>query len=318
MDNITVSISCTTYNHEDYIADTIESFLMQKTKFKYEILIHDDASTDRTAEIIKSYEKKYPEIIKPIYQTYNQYSKGVKVWKLNSGRAKGKYIAICEGDDFWTDVSKLQKQVDYMELHPDCSMCVHATYKVNAEKVKYKKHVRPNIGNKIYSVEEIIDGGGGLFASNSIMYPRHLGINMPDFYNNAPIGDYPLAIYLALKGKVYYIDEFMSAYRIMSKGSWSEKMKEASTEKRIDHINKIENMLIEVDEYSDYKYSAVIKKHIQENQFNLMLELGKFSGIKTEQFKEHYSSLDLKTKMKIFLKQYFPYTVKLFKTIKRT
>ena len=157
-----------------------------------------------------------------------------------------------------------------MELHPDCSMCVHAAYKVNAEKVKYKKHVRPNIGNKIYSVEEVIDGGGGLFATNSIMYPRYLGIKMPDFYNNAPIGDYPLAIYLALQGKVYYIDEFMSAYRIMSKGSWSEKMKEASTEKRINHINKIENMLIEVDEYSNYKYTPVIEKHIIENRFNLM------------------------------------------------
>ena len=95
-----VSISCTTYNHEDYIADALESFLMQKIKFKYEILIHDDASTDRTAEIIKDYEKKYPEIIKPIYQTYNQYSKGIKVGKFNRERAKGKYIAICEGDDF--------------------------------------------------------------------------------------------------------------------------------------------------------------------------------------------------------------------------
>lgn len=311
-----VSISCTTYNHEDYIADALESFLMQKTKFKYEILIHDDASTDRTAEIIKIYERKYPEIIKPIYQTYNQYSKGVKIGKFNRGRAKGKYIAICEGDDFWTDANKLQKQVDYMELHPDCSMCVHATYRVNVQKVKYKKHVRPNIGNKVYSVEEVIDGGGGLFATNSIMYPRDLGIDMPRFYNNAPIGDYPLAIYLALKGKVYYIDEFMSAYRIMSKGSWSERMEEASIDKRIDHIKKRENMLIEVDEYSNYKYTAVVKKQIQKSRFNLMLKLGEFSEIKTGQFKEYYSSLDLKSKVKIFVKQHFPYTVKLLRLLR--
>jgi len=313
-----VSISCITYNHEEYIVDALESFLMQKTKFKYEILIHDDASTDRTAEIIKVYEKKYPEIIKPIYQTYNQYSKGVKVGKFNRERAKGKYIAICEGDDFWTDSNKLQKQVDYMELNPDCSMCVHAAYKVNADKVKLKKHIRPNIGNKIFSVEEVIDGGGGLFATNSIMYPRNLGIDMPSFYNNAPIGDYPLAIYLALQGKVYYIDEFMSAYRIMSKGSWSERMKEASIDKKIDHIKRRENMFIEIDEYSNYKYTTVIKKQIQKNRFNLMLKFGKFSEIKTGQFKEYYSSLDLKSKMKIFAKQYFPYTVKLIRNIKRT
>lgn len=317
MDNIMVSISCTTYNHEDYIADALESFLMQKIKFKYEILIHDDASTDRTAEIIKDYEKKYPEIIKPIYQTYNQYSKGIKVGKFNRERAKGKYIAICEGDDFWTDEYKLQKQVEYMELHPDCSMCVHAAYKVNEEKVKYRKQIRPSIGNKIFSVEEVIDGGGGLFATNSIMYPRHLGIDMPSFYNNAPIGDYPLAIYLALQGKVYYIDEFMSAYRIKSKGSWSERMSESTMDERIEHKKKIEKMLNEVDKYSDYKYTTVIKKFINKNWFNLMIDLKKFNEIKTGQFKEYYSSLDLKSKMKIFAKQYFPYTVKLFRLIKR-
>lgn len=123
-----VSICCITYNHESYIRETIEGFLMQKTKFPIEVLIHDDESTDKAADIIREYENKYPDIIKPIYQFDNKYSKGISVSvTYNFPRARGKYIAMCEGDDYWTDPSKLQKQVDFMEVNPDCSLCFHAS-----------------------------------------------------------------------------------------------------------------------------------------------------------------------------------------------
>jgi glycosyltransferase involved in cell wall biosynthesis len=119
MSQLMVSICCAAYNHEEYIAAALDGFLMQKADFSYEILVHDDASTDNTAKIIKEYEQNYPDIIKPIYQTENQYSKKVKISSAyNFPRAKGKYIAWCEGDDYWTDPLKLQTQVDYMEAHP--------------------------------------------------------------------------------------------------------------------------------------------------------------------------------------------------------
>ncbi len=101
--DIRVSISCLTYNHEKYIAQTIEGFLLQKTTFKYEILIHDDASTDNTSRIVQEYAGKYPSLIKPLIQTENQYSQGVRVEKFNRERALGEYYALCEGDDYWTD-----------------------------------------------------------------------------------------------------------------------------------------------------------------------------------------------------------------------
>ena len=102
-----VSIDCITYNHEAYISQALDGFLMQKTKFLFEVLIHDDLSTDGTADIIRKYEKKYPLIIKPIYQTVNQFSKGVEISKkFQFPRAQGKYIAICEGDDYWTNPNK--------------------------------------------------------------------------------------------------------------------------------------------------------------------------------------------------------------------
>lgn len=120
-----VSISCITYNHAPYIREALEGFVSQQTDFPFEVLIHDDCSTDGTTEIIREYEAKYPEIIKPMYETENQYSLGkpigTQVWNLP--RAQGKYIALCEGDDYWTDPLKLQKQVDFLESHPDFGMC---------------------------------------------------------------------------------------------------------------------------------------------------------------------------------------------------
>ena len=314
--NILVSIVCITYNHENYIADAIESFLMQKANFSYEILIHDDASTDRTPEIIKQYESKYPDLIKPIYQTENQYSKGVKLGRLNRERAKGKYIAICEGDDFWTDPYKLQKQVDYMEKNPECSMCVHAAYRVTSDKKKLKSHVRPNRGNKVFTVEEVIEGEGGLFATNSILCPAVFSTNPPDFYEKAPVGDYPFTIYLALQGTVYYIDEFMSAYRVGVKDSWSSRMS-SSIERRVAHCNKIMDMLDEINRYSEYKYDIAIKKRIQSNKFNLMLDQGRVKEAKEGEFKEIYSALDIKSKTGIFIMQYCPSIAKVLINIKR-
>lgn len=121
-----VSISCITYNHVNFIRDAIEGFLMQETTFPVEILIHDDASTDGTVDIIREYAEKYPHLFKPIYQTENQYSKGVKISSTyNFPRAQGKYIALCEGDDYWTDPMKLQKQVEFLEENEDYSFSCH-------------------------------------------------------------------------------------------------------------------------------------------------------------------------------------------------
>ncbi|UVR29774.1 glycosyltransferase [Bacteroides fragilis] len=111
-----VSICCITYNHVAHISQCLDGFLMQKTTFIFEILIHDDASTDGTADIIRKYVAKYPHLIKPVYQVENQYSKGVKIMSTyNYSRARGKYIALCEGDDYWIDPLKLQKQIDVLE-----------------------------------------------------------------------------------------------------------------------------------------------------------------------------------------------------------
>lgn len=150
-----VSIRCITYNHEKYIRDTLEGFVMQKTNFKFEAIVHDDASTDNTAAIIREYAEKYPDIIKPIFETENQYSKhDGSLDRIMTAACKGKYIALCEGDDYWIDPYKLQKQVDFLESHPDYTMIFHNA-KVYHEQTKTFEDSFSNITNKDYTGLEI-------------------------------------------------------------------------------------------------------------------------------------------------------------------
>ena len=120
-----VSICCTTYNHENFIAKALDGFLMQETDFAFEVIVRDDASVDKTAEIIKEYEKKYPNIIKPIYEAENGFKKGIRPIVQTFKKATGKYIAICEGDDYWTDPKKLQIQKDFLDKNKDYVICYH-------------------------------------------------------------------------------------------------------------------------------------------------------------------------------------------------
>jgi len=156
MDSPFVSIVCEVFNHEPYLRQCLDGFLMQKTRFPFEVLIHDDASTDRSADIIREYEKEYPGLFKPIYQVENQYSKGVKIWaSIQFPRARGKYIALCEGDDYWTDPLKLQCQVDYLERHPQCSLCFHKV-RIKAdhqEQLTFFSHLQ----EREYSAREIYE-----------------------------------------------------------------------------------------------------------------------------------------------------------------
>lgn len=309
-----VSICCITYNQEKYISDALNSFLMQKTDFEYEILIHDDASTDRTAEIIKEYEKKYPDIIKLIYQTENQYSKGVKVGRFNMERAKGKYIALCEGDDYWTDPFKLQKQVDFMEIHPLCSLCVHAAKKIYGDK-KVVGYIRPSKKNRYYTTDDVILGGGGMFATNSMLFPTEYVHEIPAFFLSASISDYPLTILLSLKGNIFYMDSCMSAYRVMAKNSWSSSM-QANAQKRIEHNKRIEKMLNEIDEYTSYEHTKAIKEHIRENEFNLYRSNFKINEIRSDKYAALYSELSRKQKIRLYVGAYFPSAVKLWRKIR--
>ena len=234
-DTPVVTICCLTYNHASYICDALESFIKQETTFPVEIVIYDDASTDGTTRLIRQYETIHPKIIKPIYQRENQFSKGiVHNLSLLFLEAKGKYIAFCEGDDYWTDPHKLQLQVEHMESNPETSLCVHASKVVKSSTGKVVRTIRPSDVSRYFDTDEIIEGGGGLFATNSILFKRSSYLQRPSYFSKSNVGDYPLMIHLSTLGKVYYMDRFLSVYRTAIRGSWTSTTHTGNIQKMLD------------------------------------------------------------------------------------
>jgi glycosyltransferase involved in cell wall biosynthesis len=214
-----VSICCITYNHEPYITDALDGFLMQKTDFPFEIIVRDDFSTDKTAQIIREYEQKYPTIIKPIYETENGYRKGIKATPIVLKKAKGEYIALCEGDDYWTDTSKLQQQVNFLTSNLDYSACHHACSKV----ADNKQIIQQNILElyKDYSEQELLTAGTEI-ATNTLMFRNCVEQDEIKKFSKIINGDTVLFHLLGFHGKAKFIDTIKnSAYRIHSGGVWS-------------------------------------------------------------------------------------------------
>ena len=218
--DILVSICCLTYNHGQYIRQCLDGFMMQKTTFPFEVLIHDDASTDRTADIIHEYEAKYPDIIKPIYQKENQYSKGVRISPtFQYPRAKGKYIALCEGDDYWIDPYKLQKQVDFLEDHSEYSMCFHNAM-VHWENGQFLDAPFAKLENRDYAGEEIYENW--IVPTASVVFRKSSLTSKYEERRKNPaviFGDIILFLSLAEEGKVHAFKEMMSVYRRQEGGA---------------------------------------------------------------------------------------------------
>lgn len=220
MENPLVSICCVAYNQNKFIAETIEGFLKQKVEFEFEIVIHDDASTDGTTEIIREYESKYPSIIKPIYQKENQWSKGIKpsakyLWP----KAKGKYIALCEGDDHWTDPYKLQTQVDFLEKNSDYVLTHHDANIIDGQGVVIKEGKLLEKNRRDLSEVELKKGP--FILTLSLMF-RNVVANMPAEFYEVHNGDKFLISYLGQYGKGKYLGHIGPAmYRVHGGGIWS-------------------------------------------------------------------------------------------------
>ena len=257
-DTIMVSVICNAYNHEKYIRDALEGLVTQKTDFAFEVLVHDDASTDHTADIIREYEKKYPDIIKPIYQKVNQYSQKKSIGvNFQYPRIRGKYVAVCEGDDYWTDTYKLQKQYDLMEAHPEIDLCAHG-YKVLNMQNNEIKDVRLFDHITVISAKDVIKIGGQGLATASLFYRAEMNKNVPEFRRIQNM-DYTIQIQGALRGGVLYLPDMMCVYRSCVDSSWTDRMRK-NPEKKIVHKKKRIVMLRQLNKDTNGEYKWIIWK----------------------------------------------------------
>ncbi len=254
-----LSVACIAYNHENYISDALDGILMQETDFPFEIIVHDDCSTDNTVNILKEYAKKYPKIIKLILQKENQYSQGIKPDKACIENAVGKYIAMCEGDDYWVDPAKLQIQIDEMRKVEDCQLSFHSSidkWEDNSRKDGVTtKHAD---GNKIFTISEVILGGGGFCPTVSLIFEKEAVDNMPEWFDKAPFGDYFLQIFGSLKGGALYIDRPMAVYRRNTSESWSNRMQDVKV--REERFEKMMVSFDDLDRCLDKQFHSEITK----------------------------------------------------------
>ena len=217
-----VSVSIITYNHEDYIAQAIDSALEQRTNFDYAILIGEDDSCDRTRTIVECYKEKYPDKIRLFLNDRKDViyidGKPTGRWNLvnNLRHARGQYVAWLDGDDHWTSPHKLQRQVDYLDSHPDCAVCFHAVARRHEDENREISPAGGSLRKEIYTIEDLFEGN--FVASCSVMFRNGLFGEFPDWYYTVPVGDWPLHILNAQHGTIGYIDEVMGVHRIHGAG----------------------------------------------------------------------------------------------------
>lgn len=293
--NIRVSVICTTYNQEDYIAQALESFLSQKCNFQYEILVHDDASTDCTTEIIQHYAELYPELIKPIIRSENQYSQGKPITSyVVNNYAQGEFLAYCEGDDYWTDPLKLQKQVDVLDNNQDFGVCTHQTIVKNLD--KNKMYCLCSYGSsRELGLDDVIEYEHQ-YHHSSVLARRNLDVCIPEFLNECPF-DYTRRIYYGISTKVFYIDETMSVYRYGAKNSWTNTQKGLSDS--INHYDAFIRMLKKANVYSNFEYSHIFQYGIKIWEFEKKFVTGDFVALNDTSFKAVLSNKKFTTRTKI-------------------
>lgn len=289
-----VSINCITYNHAAYIGQAIESFLNQRTNFEFEILIHDDASTDGTAEIIRSYEARHPDKIKAIYQTENQYSKGVFMNRFNEERAQGKYVAICDGDDYWIDPLKLQRQVDYMEAHPDCTLCFHDAYVETEGEFHQNWRVIPWMpeNRKFASKTARTYNAGelqllGFIPSMSMLYPNGLVVSAPEWLKDTPASDGSTRLYVTSKGYAYYMPDVMGVYRYGVEGSATTIWNEGNRQRDIQRHEQFIHFIDIFDEYTEGKYHEELELSRISFEVGLHRLRGEYEVLRSSRYKRY-------------------------------
>ena len=289
-----VSVCTITYNHEKYIREAIDSFLMQETNFPFEIVVGEDCSLDNTKKILDAYVKRYPNIIKLVSSEKNVGAN--KNSQRTMSACLGEYMAACEGDDYWTDKYKLQIQIDEMKKHPEVNISFHPVYELKDAR-KGKVLAKHSNKNKIFSTSEVILGEGGFMPTNSLVVKKEVINNLPEwFHEEAPVGDYFIQIFGARNAGALYINKVMGIYRTNHTESWSHSLYD--DKKIITYVEKMRKVMKFLDNDLEKKYSKEINKCINLYYWSVI----KYKGIKNDDKILFYEkNLDKFSRQQIFL-----------------
>lgn len=327
MNEIAVTVCCITYNHAKYIRQCLDSLIEQKTNFSFEILIHDDASTDETTEIIKEYVSKYPELFIPIFEEENQYSKGNRAILVQYmlPMARGKYIAVCEGDDFWCDPYKLQKQFDALQKYENCNMCTHRVEIISENGDEYGAYIpQRNISCGEMDGKTLIDyvmyEDTHLFHTSSMFFRKEAIEmeleNIPAFMLVTAADDRVLFLFFALNGNIFYIYDCMSKYRIQCEGSWS-KLNAQSKVQALQTDKELLQMISEFNEYTQGRFSDGVYAHQTILSFRILQNERRFKELLDKRYTKLFKALGKKQKFYYRLCAYFPFIGNCYYKIKK-
>ncbi|UNC93587.1 glycosyltransferase [Candidatus Contubernalis alkaliaceticus] len=260
-----VSICMPTYNQEKYIAEAVDSVLMQQTDFDYELIIMEDYSTDRTREIVLEYKHKYPEKIVLLLNEENTGAESLIGFVNVFNYCRGQYLAFLDGDDYWTSPHKLQRQVDFLDGHEDFAICFHATELFCQEDDSFQPVINPPspFRREKMTIEDLLERN---FISTSAYMCRRSALGeLPPWYLYLYIGDWPLFLLCAQHGYIGYIDEVMSRYRQHPAGIWSSNTNRGKLEGVIEMYQLINS-------HFSYRYSRIINNQLKKMYFKLMKE----------------------------------------------
>lgn len=297
-----VLVFCYAYNHEKYISECIDSILNQKVDFNVKIIIHNDHSTDSTLKIIKEYSERYPNIIKIVSQNKNLYDPAhglLPIFCYLRKYHEGNFIAVCEGDDYWTDPYKIVCQTRIMKQFPELSFCVHKVNVMNDS----TKLIERTIPAKKFKLHSGIISSDKFIRLTSIRYPfqtssyffRVLDFsnyldNLPTFAKIMPTEDESLLLYFGQLGNVAYFNQPMSIYRKFSEGSWSNDHKDPNkVHQGNNRLKKMAEAVKEFDKYTNYRFHNYCSKRIVKHEFRILMNSGKVDDIfRNKQFKKYY------------------------------
>lgn len=289
-----VTVICPTYNQKNYIRDALEGFVNQKTSFRYKVVVHDDASTDGTSNIIREYQNKYPELITSIIQEQNLYSHQISMFDYIKPLLEGKYVAFCEGDDYWTDENKLQMQYDFMEANPEYALCATSSIWYDEKKNVQTEQFIIDCDRDVKLEELIEEKNGRVFHYASVMELKEVYLDRPHWRKVLDLGVLSNSMCAAKVGKIRMLAPITNVYRYNSDNSWTVTM---NKRKMIDFKEARIQVFKEYNQETNFLYNESIEYAINRDIAMICTLKHDLFGLIFGRGKEWFRSLSVKEKI---------------------